>query len=937
VIEFAYPQVFLLAIPVGAILLRLRARRKLLLGLQVAVAALILLCLSQPKLRLAEKGTDVVVVADRSLSMPPEAQGRIDELIKLVAEARGPGDRLGVVTFGDGVQVQMLPSGSRLYEPDPKHTDPNATDLREGLETTLSIIPADKRGRILFLSDGEYTGPSPISVAREAASRGVPIDYRLFGRPEETDIAVERLVLPRRVSSGEPFQFSAIVHADRPISADYLLMRGDKVLARSRGRFHAGTNRLVFRDLLTGRGVCEYRLKLVPKSDARSENNIGRGVVEVVNAPALMVVNTSGRADSLTLALRKARIPVNVFPEERAPLNLDTLQGYRGVILENVPASKLRRPGMLALARFVESLGGGLLLTGGEQSFANGGYYRSPLDPVLPVSMEVRQEHRKVGIALGIALDRSGSMQAPVGRGLTKMDLANLGTVAALEVLGPNDSVAVIAVDSAAHVIQPLTPCDNREAISERVRRIESMGGGIFVFTALLAAGKQLEWAKQATKHVILFADAADSEEPGKYKELLKRFRKMNITVSVIGLGTERDSDAEFLKDIAHRGDGQIFFTDDPNDLPRLFAHDTITVTRSTFVEEPTPLKSLPGMLMLTRDRYQDIPRAGGYNITSLRPRATKGITTVDEYNAPALAFWQYGLGRAAAFTPEVDGRVSGDLLRWKRYGDFLVTLGRYLVGDSEPESVEAKMSLEGGEGIVTVELDPEKPPPGVSNPMAIVIPPPRGGPAPPIKLPLEWVGPAKLEARLPVKEVGTYRAAVVMGGSKVLRTNPVTLPYAPEFAPRRGRMSGKETLKLLAKITGGKERLSMEGIFTTQGTASRAVPRDITLPLLVLLLVLVVVEIAERRLTLLTTAWRLATRGVSGAAATVSKASSSLRLPRRRAKRRPAPVRTAAEEELAAQPQPEEAEAPSEPAAPKEAEDAMDRALRRVKRRRRS
>src|SRR5690606_7454948 len=132
----------------------------------------------------------------------------------------------------------------------------------------------------------------------------------------------------------------------------------------------------------------------------------------------------------------------------------DALDPYRAVIVENVPAGDFGRLKMEQLAQFVEDLGGGLLLTGGEKSFGSGGYFNSPLEDVLPVSMELREEHRKTRVAIAIALDRSGSMAVPVAGGKTKMDLANLGTAECVNLLSAGDSVAVIAVDSTPHIVQ---------------------------------------------------------------------------------------------------------------------------------------------------------------------------------------------------------------------------------------------------------------------------------------------------------------------------------------------------------------------------------------------------------------------------------------------------------------------------------------------------
>src|SRR3989337_1955606 len=101
------------------------------------------------------------------------------------------------------------------------------------------------------------------------------------------------------------------------------------------------------------------------------------------------------------------------------------------------------------------------------------------------------------------------------------MDLANLGTCAAIETLGPFDEIGVIAVDSAPHVVQPLTSADEKERICDQGRGIQSMGGGIFTYTALVTAATMVQESQKGTRHIVLFADAADAEEPGEYQRLL--------------------------------------------------------------------------------------------------------------------------------------------------------------------------------------------------------------------------------------------------------------------------------------------------------------------------------------------------------------------------------------------------------------------------------
>ena len=150
--------------------------------------------------------------------------------------------------------------------------------------------------------------------------------------------------------------------------------------------------------------------------------------------------------------------------------------GAAEIVLKQVQEGGGQRVGPVARLGRADQRGGPV--GGVRGAFGVGGYHLTAVDEILPVSMELRQEHRKQGVALSVVLDRSGSMSAPVSGGMTKMDLANLGAAAAIELLSPIDAIGVIAVDSMEHVIQPLTPVTNVDALTSTVRSIESAGGG---------------------------------------------------------------------------------------------------------------------------------------------------------------------------------------------------------------------------------------------------------------------------------------------------------------------------------------------------------------------------------------------------------------------------------------------------------------------------
>ena len=912
-VSFLFPELLLLVVPL-LFLYFWRARSSGLGGTsRLLMLALLALIASVPIAPLGGKGLDLVVVVDLSHSMPSDSRPRALEITRLLEQARKSGDRVGIVTYGREPRIERLPEEFGEAGMFVQQVDADGSDLGSAISLAISLIPRGRPGRLIVLSDGEANGTPVLAAANEAAARGVPIDFRAFSRGNAADIAVESLNLPGAIDEREPFQFTAAVRTDRTVQAEAVLLRDGVEIARTVRTFQPGTSQLTFRDIVDKPGVARYRLDLASGDDRIPENNRGDGAVRVEAPATILLVNATGNPDNLSRALQSGKMRVKIVAPSALPQSPADLLAFRAVILENVPADSIGVKGLGALARFATDLGGGLLVTGGGASFGVGGYFRSLLDPYLPVSMEIKNEHRKLSLAMAVALDRSGSMAMTLGDGRTKMDLANLGTCAAIETLGPFDEVAVIAVDSAAHVISPLVPASEKERLCSEVRRIQSMGGGIFTYTALVTAATIVQESQKGTRHIVLFADAADAEEPGEYERLLEKTSAIGITVSVIALGSESDSDAAFLKDVAARGKGRVHFTSSADELPRLFAQEAITVARSSFVTEPTGARALPDMVLLGETPASPFPGLDGYNLTYLRPGATMGVVTTDEYNAPVLAFWHRGLGRIAALTAEVDGKFSGRLNAWKDFQAFAIGMGRWLLGGDPPTGVLATIERQGGQGVVRVELDPDRPRTGgstVNAATAMIVLPGEGTNDARRQLNLAWVDDDTLEGRFPLQNAGLYLGAVQLGAGGVLTLAPLSLPYSPEFEPRTDPEEGKKTLVEIARVTGGVERTTWDDVFSAGRLWNRQV-RELVLPLTVLLLVLHVIEIAGRRL------------GFFAAAAAWWRGTSWPRL------RRPSLTRPSPEDANDAAPSPQPLPSVPEPMAPplKPAQSALARA----------
>ena len=519
---------------------------------------------------------------------------------------------------------------------------------------------------------------------------------------------------------------------------------------------------------------------------------------------------------------------------EPGKLHPGLLSGARAVVLNNVPAHEVPTDFLKSLDFFVREQGGGLLMAGGAHSFGSGGYFQSPVDALLPVSMELKSEHRKLAVALAIVMDRSGSMAVGIAGGKTKMDLANSGAADAIHLLGPMDQVAVFAVDSQPTTVVPLTRIgDKQDQIADRVRKVKSAGGGIYVYEGLKAGWNALKKSPAGTRHLILFSDAQDSEEPGDYKNLIQTMTDNGCTISVIGLGTAQDVDSALLEDIAKRGNGRVFFSNEPMDIPKIFAQETVTIARSAFIKDPVGTQATGRWAEISPKPIDWMKQADGYNLSYAREDATVSLVSTDEYHAPLVAHARRGLGRSAAVSFPLGGEYSESVRDWPGYGDFLQTMGRFLMGGEIPPGIALRHRLDGTRLTLDLLYDPET----WSQKLASMPPKIRllddtvGGA---FDVPWRRIAPGHFSVTRDLNEGGVVRGAVQVG-EHALAFGPLGVGSAVEWAFEPDKLT---ELRAVSNQTGGRELLDLSKAWLRPpfiAETSLHLPLGIALVLLVL------------------------------------------------------------------------------------------------------
>lgn len=803
--------------------------------LPLAVLTMLIVALANPMIDRTKTGLHLYVLSDQSPSAADTLQPHLLEWEALLERGRGSKDAIHYIDYADDV-ILRTESDREMFS-----GKIQGTRTALAIEYAMAQIPPRQNARLLLLTDGYSTEPIG-HLAQPLIEANIALDYRLAPTAGGIDFRIHSFTPGSlRVTPNEPFLIEFQLRGNLDSAVNWELQRNGQHAAEGTTTLHNGRAVVRLTDRRNTVGAHHYELRIDHPDDSVAGNNTATFWLEVTGTPRILLA-TAYVNDPVATVLRNAGFTVEATTRP-GELQLGSLSGAAAVIINDVPANAFDPRFLSALPFYVRQQAGGLIMTGGRHSFGSGGYFESPLDPLLPVSMELRQDERRVRTAVAIVMDRSGSMSAavPGQPGMTKMDLANIGAASAVELLAPEDLITVYAVDTRAHEIVPIVQIgSNPSRLINAIRSIRSTGGGIFVYTGLKVAWEQLEAAPASQKHIILFADAADAEEPGNYRQLLEQIVAADATVSVISLGFPTDRDAEFLMDIAERGNGRLFFNSDPNELPALFAQDIVAVDRATFISTETPTAATIGWLQIAATQPEWPPAVDGYNLSYLRPNATASLFSDDEYSAPLVAFWDQGAGRVGAVTFPLAGEFAGLTRSWPGYADFIQTLTRWVGGDDQPPGLYTSATLDGTRLSLRLDYDETQQSTVAANlPHAIIQTNP-GGDA----RSLDWqqVKPGSFITTTELMPDQPARGAIRIGNN-TLPFGPMMVGRNPEWDVNPQRI---QELRDLARASGGGERLDLPSIWQAAGSSRR---HSLTPLLLVAALCIFLIEALLRRI----------------------------------------------------------------------------------------
>jgi uncharacterized membrane protein len=842
-LEFARPWAFIL-LPVAAVFIiwfarnlrsKSASRRIGMTILRCLVLALVILAMSDPSIQKNSDRTTTIFVVDLSDSTGSVQESEA-EFVRQAITDMGVNDQAGIVVFGSDARIEQFVSDKKVFTSFQSEVQTGGTNLEQAVQTALALFPEGSARRLVLLTDGAENEGEILDTAGVFSGTDVEFKVVSYDSSVESEVYVSNVTLPDTIRQGDTFQVQVEIYATQSTNATVSLYSGRTLKGQKETVLQKGYNQLLFSDEGVEGGLKSYRVTVEADADTVSVNNSYSAFTTVeARAKVLLVEGESGMGSAFTRILDACNYDYDVVTPSGVPGQIADMTQYQSIILLDVYADDLRDGFLDILDTYVKDYAGGLIAIGGNNSYALGNYKNTPLETVLPVSMDLEGEKQIPKIAMAMVIDHSGSMSSASTdkSSITCMDIAKQAAVNALDSLREIDEVGVLAFDDTYTWAVPMQTATDISGITSRISGIQA-NGGTSIYPALAEAVSALEDSDATLKHIILLTDGQDGYHG--YDDVLQEMADNGITLSTVAVGTGADS--QTLKWLAEEGQGRYYYSDAGTSLPRIFAQEVYLSTKSYLINEEFVPTIVNSHEILNGVFDDGSPSLLGYIATT--PKSAATVLLESDREDPILAVWQYGLGRSVAWTSDGTNEWTGNFAGWDNYAALWHNIIDWTISESDLGEDVMSVSQEGN----SIILDYEAQEYTTDTEITAVLTDEDGNRQ---DVTLKAVSPGNYQAEIDMEETGVYSINVRRqdDGEIVKNVNTAAaLQYSREY--RYAEIDGN--LDSFVEQVDGRYITEPNEVFDTdlQGAVSRT---DMTQALLVLAILLFVLDIVMRRL----------------------------------------------------------------------------------------
>ncbi len=807
------------------------------LVVRMLIVLLLVLALAEMQMVRETDRLAVIFCYDNSESVPADLKRSATEYLKQKTAEMKKNDMAGMVVFGGDASMELSATNLVAIRPNPSSVvETRATNISAAVRLALAAFPEGTQRRMVLLTDGNENQGTAMAEAENARVNGVKIDVLPLSYGHEREVLFESMVLPAQVQKNETFDVKMVVNALQDGKGRLQLFENGELVANEEVEFSAGKNVFVIPRKIDEPGFKTYEAVITTDraEDSVAENNRAYAFTYIQGEPKVLYIEADEAAAGYLIgALEQENIRVEARNLAGLPTSVAELQNFDSLVFSNVPAYALSRDQMKMIASAVRDLGLGFVMIGGDESFGAGGWQGTPIEEILPVSMDIPQRKVMPKGALAVILH---TCEFADGNTWAK-EIAK----AALHALSKHDLYGVLVYDMRGERWAiPLVEASDKARLVREIDTLNPLDMPSFDPT-LQHAYAGLKNCSAALRHIVIISDGDPSQpSPG----LATAIVNAKITISTVCINPHSPRDSTVMQQLSIWGKGRHYDVVNPRHLPQIFVKEAAVIRKSLIFEETFIPRTVYFSEVIRGLAAGEIPSLHGYVATSPKPRAEVPMVSPKEDADPILAHWRHGMGKTAAFTSDAKNRWGANWVTWAKYAKFWGQVVRWTLRETGRGDLRVVSQVRDGQGVVTVDaVDREGKFVNFMEMRARLVDPEFEG----RDLRFEQTGPGRYEARFPADQVGPYMVNIEHQGESGVKGQTslgVAVSYAAEYKDVDANVA---LLTRLAESTGGRLLTPADDVFLHDATRTR-VPQDLWPTLLWLAVLLFPLDVFLRR-----------------------------------------------------------------------------------------
>ena len=804
---------------------------------RVIIVTMLILAMCNISICFRTKDSSTIFLLDLSHSMS-NYKDETKAFVKNAIEASPSNNKIGIVTFGENQEIEQFLTYSKGFNDIQTSPIGNTTNIEEAIKFSLSIFKDSDYKRIVLVTDGKENQGDLLETSTYFRDNQVDFQVYKIDSEQVEDVYIEDIDILDKVAIGEEFSVTVNIKSNIKTKSKISIYSGREKKSEKEIDIEKGENTFLFKDIQHKGGFKPYKVVIEPENDGISYNNEYTTYTNIVSKPeSLVIQGKAGEGKGLEENLKAIGSSYTIINPSAAPRSINELIEYKGIFLCNTHIDDLPKGFLDNVESYVKDYGGAIITTGGDNSYALGGYKDSVFEDILPVSSDKKGKNEIPEISLTLVLDRSSSMLSSDQGSFSKISLAKEAAIRSLDNLRETDNIGVVTFNTGYNWVVPMQKLSNIEEVSDKINSIIAEGG-TSIYSALNEAYQKQKESSAKIKHIILLTDGQDGMGQNEYKTLVNDIKKDKITLSTVSIGA--DSNNQLLEWISANAGGRYYHSDIYTDVPRIFANEILISTGEYLInEEFTPKISAHHDILNNIIEEGKFPSLFGYVGTSIKNTAIEIMTShMDE---PVLAAWQYGIGRVVSFTSDVNGQWSKELLAFDKTPQLFSNIISWTMIDYD-NSGNLSITQEGSSAKVQYETNNHEDNKKVKGAYTF-----EGNTT--SEFELKEVSPGKYEGRVPMSDLGFYSFNI----TEELQGNTIASQlggFAYQYSPEYKFQEQSNSLLALVEDTEGKIINSVEDIYEIKSNKGYT-KKNISNLLLIIAMLLFLFDITYRRLGL--------------------------------------------------------------------------------------